>query len=688
MVSKEASEKKSGMMFRMLIICLIQLALPFLSSAKVPAIPRINCASTNAAGAITLQWEADPGNADHYTIYWSAVATGPYSPETPPGGGATASWQLTGVNGNKVQYYFFVRAYDAAGNSSGASDTVSNILLKMPLIAKSKGIANLEWNAFDTSKPGINHVVRTDPDGKSKTFNLMAGLSFRDTITSPYCDSIYLTYRVENTGSCISGSNAMTNLFLDIIQPVDAFMDSISIDPNGHPVISWIPSISNDVGGYRIEQSLKGGFWSLIGISRGNLITSYASDSMNACKVIKTFAVITLDQCKNRSTGEHSYPHALSTLRMDQPSVNECKGTALLNWNTYKNMNPALGGYRIYRKEGSKPLALIGSTTPSVTTFTDEKGFTLGTSYHYFVRAFSLDGQRSSSSCPVGFTFTSLPRPDTLSLTYASVTDHQTIRMGIHFNPLETVTSIRVLRSDTVTGPFDTIASIAPRSFYDDTTAAINRRSYYYKIDALDKCGSLTRSSGLTRTIFLTCHTNGDESHALSWNAYEGWRGGIDHYEIYRFVNNIPDQANPISTLTGITTYTDPPAASLSGSDVVSYYVKAIEAKVNVLTESISNTVMARQQPLVLLPNAFIPRGIKNNRFRPVMDYFVDEGNYQLMVYNKWWQQVFISRDKSIGWDGKFNGDYAPGGIYYYRLNYKSLTGNSYTKTGVLLLVE
>ena len=148
------------------------------------------------------------------------------------------------------------------------------------------------------------------------------------------------------------------------------------------------------------------------------------------------------------------------------------------------------------------------------------------------------------------------------------------------------------------------------------------------------------------------------------------------------------DVAEPAFSNGTDTTYTDQPAALKQGEDIISFFITATEAKASSPHQSVSNTVRAIKQPQVLMPNAFVPRGINNNRFRPVMDYFVDEGNYQLMVYNKWWQQVFISRDKSIGWDGKFNGEYAPGGIYYYRLNYKSRTGNSYSKTGVLLLVE
>ena len=67
---------------------------------------------------------------------------------------------------------------------------------------------------------------------------------------------------------------------------------------------------------------------------------------------------------------------------------------------------------------------------------------------------------------------------------------------------------------------------------------------------------------------------------------------------------------------------------------------------------------------------------------------FVDEGNYKLLIYNKWGLLVFSSDDKNIGWNGKFKGEYAPVGMYYYHLQYSSFTGDLFTKVGALMLLE
>jgi gliding motility-associated-like protein len=152
-------------------------------------------------------------------------------------------------------------------------------------------------------------------------------------------------------------------------------------------------------------------------------------------------------------------------------------------------------------------------------------------------------------------------------------------------------------------------------------------------------------------------------------------------------VNGIPDPGNPIATLPAATvTFTDPPDASQATGDIISYYVTAVEGNTASADLSVSNIVQALRQPLVVMPNAFVPRGV-NNIFRPVMQ-FVDDNDYKLLIYNKWGLQVFVSTNKDLGWNGKFDGVFAPSGIYFYRVVYSSFTGETFSKTGSLMLIE
>jgi gliding motility-associated-like protein len=682
----KASEKKYDIILRLLIIAFILFTLSNIGNTQTPSTPTLKCATTDLVGAVTLQWEIlDPGSVDHYNIYWSNSASGPFNKISFINDGSSVVKQITTLNGNVAQYFFFMRSYNAAGDSSATSVLVSNILLQMTVIPK--GIAILNWNAFDPSMTGFYNVDRTDESGYSETIYSGSGLSYNDTITSPYCSDTSLSYRVQFTGGCVSSSNIKTDEFVDDTKPLDVMMDSISYDPGGHPIISWVHSVSSDVGGYSIQQ-LSGGIWNEIGLTIGSLVNSFTADTMQPCTGIKTFAIITLDQCQNKSTGADTYQNPLNTILMTTPVVDECKGTAVLAWNAYNNMTPSLGEYQIYRRENVGAFTLIGTT--GGTTYTDSDGFIPGSDYLYFVRAVSQDGLKSSSSCPVLYTSLSPPNPDAISLNYVSVINSQYVEMGIHFGPPETVKSIHIYRTDTPGGQPILIDSITPGSLadivYPDPTSLVNVQSYDYQIVVTNSCRLETLRSEVSRTIYLSYIANTDQTNTLLWNEYSGWVS-IDHYEINRLINDVPDPGNPIATIpTGIGTYTDPPIASQQTGDIISYYVTAFEGNVAIPDSSVSNIVRVLRQPVVIMPNAFVPKGL-NNIFRPVMD-FVDKGNYKLVVFNKWGLQVFVSTNKDIGWDGKFNGEYVPSGIYFYRLQYSSFTGDSFSKTGSLMLVE
>ena len=71
----------------------------------------------------------------------------------------------------------------------------------------------------------------------------------------------------------------------------------------------------------------------------------------------------------------------------------------------------------------------------------------------------------------------------------------------------------------------------------------------------------------------------------------------------------------------------------------------------------------------VLVPNAFRPGGV-NSEFRATATADVQIDNFQLMIYNRWGQMIFESKDIGSGWDGKFNGKEVPGGVYVWQIKY------------------
>jgi gliding motility-associated-like protein len=68
-------------------------------------------------------------------------------------------------------------------------------------------------------------------------------------------------------------------------------------------------------------------------------------------------------------------------------------------------------------------------------------------------------------------------------------------------------------------------------------------------------------------------------------------------------------------------------------------------------------------------PNVFTPNndGL-NERFKPVTIETIR--SYQILIFNRWGQQLYESNDAYAGWDGTFEGGRCPDGVYYYIAEY------------------
>jgi gliding motility-associated-like protein len=135
------------------------------------------------------------------------------------------------------------------------------------------------------------------------------------------------------------------------------------------------------------------------------------------------------------------------------------------------------------------------------------------------------------------------------------------------------------------------------------------------------------------------------------------------------------------------TSYSDD-VSGLTGSEgIFTYYVEAVESNGNLATSK-SNQVVIEMETKILAPNAFIPEGLPpDNEFKPVTS-FIDRDTYELLVFNKWGQMIFSTKDSEKGWDGKFNGEYVPSDAYVYRIKVKSPDGRDFQKQGTVTVIR
>ncbi|KAA9354015.1 PKD domain-containing protein [Larkinella humicola] len=99
--------------------------------------------------------------------------------------------------------------------------------------------------------------------------------------------------------------------------------------------------------------------------------------------------------------------------------------------------------------------------------------------------------------------------------------------------------------------------------------------------------------------------------------------------------------------------------------------------------------VVDKCEPRVVLPDAFTPNGDGNNDLLDVFTAYVTD--FELRVFNRWGEVIFVSNDPEQKWDGNYRGQAYPSMVYAYTVNFKSLyypERPKVLKRGSILLVR
>ncbi len=121
-----------------------------------------------------------------------------------------------------------------------------------------------------------------------------------------------------------------------------------------------------------------------------------------------------------------------------------------------------------------------------------------------------------------------------------------------------------------------------------------------------------------------------------------------------------------------------------------SYLVTLLIENENGCQDSSTQTVVVEQDPLYYVPNAFTPDGNEfNNEFKAVFADNLVLSQFEMKIYNRWGELVFLSQDPQVGWDGTFGGKQVPDGAYSYRILFKEKSfSKDFQATGSVVLVR
>jgi gliding motility-associated-like protein len=362
-----------------------------------------------------------------------------------------------------------------------------------------------------------------------------------------------------------------------------------------------------------------------------------------------------------------------------------------LSWNSYINWTPPVLGYRIYMSENGQPYTQLANVSAADTTY-DHTGLTENSNYCYFIRAYNADSVTSTSN--VQCIIAKKPnQPQYVYMRYATVVDNEFARIGFFIDTTAFISEYKIQRSeDGIT--FNDLATIPANNVYstveyDDYTALVNEKPYYYRVIVVDSCYLDVLTSNMSRTIYLYGNADTYMLNHLEWSPYEDRDPQV--YNIFRQIDGTDFMHRTFSVIWGQIIYDDDVSMWTETSGRFYYKIEAslydiFQQQFPFADTVYSNKILLIQEPRVYIANAFTPNGM-NPIFKPIGVY-TDTEEYYFTIYSRWGEKIFETTDVNTGWDGFYKGKVSQQGAYAYYVRFKLSNGKNFEKRGSVVVVR
>ncbi len=611
------------------------------------------------------------------------------------------------------KHFYLLKSTGDCDFLSGHSDTLSLMHLTLSATPPNPNsqFAELNWTFLNRTlipssrkfyeiwiKTGSGNWQYLDEVEENPNAPATFQYNFKDTLN--FCDDLVeFQIRVEDTiEGHISGSNYAMGRFSDKINGDVLDINLVTIS-NGLATLDWSPTTSGDVVEYDVLFNDPINGWSTVDVVPVGTPMPYVWANSMATTRSEEFKVVSKDSCDNISDISLVVSH--QTIHLNA-KLNRCDGIVKLGWNFYEGFTAGVGGYNLFMTVDNAAPVLVFTGTDQDSNFIKDNLIT-GSEYCFYIEAYDVNNLRvstSNESCIIA----DVPKKSKI-LYLASVSNNylrESIDLKTFVDGDADVLSYDIERSTEENGVYAVVGSIdQPKSLpfvlnFSDFSADPTT-IYYYRVKAQNLCGGIESLSNVSRNIVLNVNSNPNLTNRAFWTAYLGWGGSVGRYELYRSIN---DESNYqlMSSIDGEDTiHYDNIQSFGNESGKFCYYVQAVEdnnplgfADVNGQPfKSLSNRICINQKAKVFVPTAFRPNSdIEANKwFGPSMR-FENIEEYDFYILNRWGSIVFRTSDPSEFWDGKYEGETAPLGVYVYYLKYSTENEIGSEEKGTFSLVN
>lgn len=121
--------------------------------------------------------------------------------------------------------------------------------------------------------------------------------------------------------------------------------------------------------------------------------------------------------------------------------------------------------------------------------------------------------------------------------------------------------------------------------------------------------------------------------------------------------------------------------------DTGSFNIRLIVENANGCRDTIAHSVFVFPETVFHVPNSFSPNNDQLNDLFEIQGLEFAE-DFSLKIYTRWGQKVFDSDNPNLKWDGTYQHEELPSGMYVYTLEFKDLAQLKYKQQGNVFLVR
>ena len=488
----------------------------------------------------------------------------------------------------------------------------------------------------------------------------------------------FLQSRYDCPGQPILNSDTLTGSSPEI--PV---IRSISVE-NNKTVLEWKKTQDKRVYAYIIYKFTAQGIKPIDTVYNSN---TYVDRNSQPDKQREIYFVLGLDRCGNTSLFGKAHQSIRVFYKQD-----ECAGTALLNWNRYKDWSEGILRHEIWVKRGSLPYVMSDTLSGNDSSYVF-KGLKDKEKYCFHIRSVSRGNPAAASRTNEVCMVADLINPlQFVIVKNVEISNKGETSFSWIWNNDADLDLVKIRKSADAQLWTD-IATLPTSNFpgevsYTDKTAGISEKTHY-SIYTRDICGKEQIFPFYTLNIKGEVQDN--RSNLLRWTTHFLPDAQKTDYELYRIVNG---SENKIWESQNQNEFTDPfdplnPENANICYYVVAYVYDTLPNGSPIRVRSKSNTVCVSQTATIFTPNAFAPRGV-NQEFRPVISFNDQLASFSMVIFDRYGAKVFETDDLTVGWNGKLNnnGREMSQDTYVYYIKTVQKNGKTEETKGTVLLLR